>query len=137
MADNDPRTKRQKGNGPGWGGPAKGASTSRIKPGDPDGITKLRHDPDNLAVKAERRRKAMQLYEDVIDDREAPPMARIVAADKLLDRIDGKPIARTVTANVGDPSKLSDADLAAIIAGGGAPAAEAPDDPPEPGGVVH
>ena len=42
-----------------------------------------------------------------------------------------------VNLNTGDPSLLSDADLAAIAAGSRqAPAAPA-DDPPEPGGVVH
>ena len=95
--DNNRRFPKGRGGpakGPGWGGPAKGASTSRIKPGDPDGITALRHDPDNLAVKAERRRKALQFYEDVLDDPSQHTQNRLVAADKLLDRIEGKPLAR-------------------------------------------
>ena len=138
MADRDPKTGRfPKGNGAGWGGPAKGASASRIRKGDPDGIQRMSNDRDVKARQDERREKVLRLYEDVVDDPKQPVMARLVAGDKLLDRIEGKAIGRNIQANVSDPSQLSDADLAAIASSGRAAPAEAPDDPPEPGGVVH
>lgn len=137
----DPKTGRfPKGNGAGWGGPAKGASTSRIKPGDPDGIRTMNRGKE---VQAERREKVLRMYEEIVDDPEQPVMARITAGDKLLDRIDGKPMQTNLNLNRDDVSRLSDAELEAEIArlereAAGAAAGEAkPGDPVEPGGVVH
>ena len=118
--------------GAGWGGPAKGASRSRIKPGDPDGIQPMSNDP---AIKARNAKRASEM-EDVLygiaTSETAQEGNRISAAVKLHAIYEGLPIARTITANVSDPSKLTDADLAAIAAGGGAAAAEA-----EPDGSIH
>lgn len=92
--------------GAGWGGPAKGASTApRLQPaGDPlsDMLRAQRHAPDTRAAAEERRRKAMQLYEQVVDDEGQPIMARLAAATHLLDRLDGKPVATQVNIK-GDP----------------------------------
>jgi hypothetical protein len=122
--------------GAGWGGPAKGASTSRIKPGDPDGITSMRHDPDNKRRQAERVEAVREhLFGLALNaERQETQLAASVA---YLNRIEGTPLQRAVVANVADPSKLTDADLAAIAAGSGPAAPPAPDDPAEPGGVVH
>lgn len=124
------------GQGAGWGGPAKGARASRIKPGDPDGIRTMRNDP---AVKARKAARAAEM-EDVLYGialRGEQEMARINAATRLHAIYEGMPIARTVTATVSDPSQLTDADLAAIATGGREPAAEAPSGPAELLGVVH
>jgi hypothetical protein len=55
VAERDPKTGQfPKGNGAGWGGPKKGASTSRIRKGDPEGIQRMSNDPDVKAAAAER-----------------------------------------------------------------------------------
>lgn len=144
MAERDPKTGRfPKGNGAGgkgWGGPAKGASTSRIEHGDPAGITRTNRGRDIQEV---RREKVLNLYESVVDDPKQPVMARITAGDKLLDRIDGKPVQTNVNLNKDDLDGLSDAELAAELArqraAGTAPAAgdAAASNPAGPDGVVH
>lgn len=121
--------------GHGWGGPPKGASTSRIKPGDPDGIQAMSNDPDVIARAELRREKVLQMYEAIVDDVRQQAMIRIVAGDKLLNRIEGLPVARNLNTNVGDPSLLTDAELAAIAAAGRA-APVAPDTE-QPGDAVH
>ncbi|HEV7457332.1 MAG TPA: hypothetical protein VGN96_11215 [Roseococcus sp.] len=125
-----PRTPRNPGSGkrpvntpasgPGagsWGGPAKGASTSRIKPGDPDGIRALRWDADNIAHKEEiaAQMRGVLYYVALKGEGEA---ARINAADKLLDRIEGKAVQRQDVTSKGErlgyvitaPAEAEDAD---------------------------
>lgn len=127
---------RPKGNGPGWGGPAKGASTSRIRKGDPDGIQRMSNDPD-VKARAQQRIEALKdhLYGLATGaDRQETQLAAAVA---YLNRVEGMPIARTVTATVADPNSLTDADLADIIRRGSADPGEAPVDPPRSGRVEH
>ena len=79
--------------GAGWGGPAKGASTSRIKPGDPDGIAAMSRNPAVMADKAEAAEQMRNVLYGIALDGENEH-ARIAAADRLLDRLEGKPLAR-------------------------------------------
>lgn len=80
-----------KGPGKGqWGGPAKGASTSRIEPGDPAGIRALARDPANKALKDEMRAELWAKLHSIALTGENETV-QVSAADKLLDRIDGKP----------------------------------------------
>lgn len=102
--------------GPGWGGPANGASASRIKPGDPDGITRLARDPAHMSAKDALAEEMTAIIVDVARDETVPPQTRVIAADKVLDRVQGKPIARTVTTTVDDISQLTDIELAAEAA---------------------
>lgn len=147
MAGRDPRTGRfPKGNGAGrggeakgeglgegWGGPATGCS----RPDLTAEVQRMSNDADARARADLRREKVLAMYEHYVNDTAAHPMVRIAAGDKLLDRIEGKPIARNVHASVSDPSQLSDADLAAIAAGG-RPSPSTPEgDSPEPGTLVH
>jgi hypothetical protein len=115
------------GKGAGWGGPAKGASTSRIVPGDPDGIQSMSNDPRILArgrVRLEHLRD--RLYEMSFNaEREETQLAAINA---YLNREEGTPVQRVVTASVTDPSQLTDEDLAAIAASGSRGALAAPED---------
>jgi hypothetical protein len=108
---------RQVGKGPGWGGPAKGASTSRIVPGDPDGIQPMSNDPRILArgrVRLDHLRD--KIYELALSaEREETQLA---AANSYLNREEGTPVQRVVTANVTDPSQLTDDELAAIASAG-------------------
>lgn len=113
--------------GDSWGGPAKGASTSRILPGDPDAIQKLSNNPLVLAGREQR----LRLLRDKIftlaltAEREETQLA---AANSYLNREEGTPVQRVVTASVTDPSQLTDAELAAIAAAGSAGALAAPED---------
>ena len=63
----------------------------------------------------------------VMTDVEAPPAARVAAANAILDRGFGKP-AQTINANVSrSVTDFSDAELFAIAAGSGAGDLAAPD----------
>jgi hypothetical protein len=121
MPERDPKTGRfpprpsaPKG-GKGWGGEAKGASTSRIT-ADAHGeaIRALRWDKDNAAQKEQVAAQMRHVLYDVALNGDAET-ARINAADKLLDRIEGKPkqhlehTVRDVPAE-----QLTDDELAAI-----------------------
>jgi hypothetical protein len=74
--------------GPGYGGARKG-----------EGANSPRHPllAGNMPRtgwrerKAELGEKAMQLWEDVLDDPDEPTNNKIVAAEKIMDRVDGKP----------------------------------------------
>ncbi len=141
MAGRDPKTgKLPKGNGAGkgdgWGGPAKGASASRIRPGDPEGIQAMGNDPD-VKAKAEQRGELVREHLFNLALGAARQETQVAAAVAYLDRTEGKPVQRNVNLNTGDPSQLSDADLAAIAQSGRAAPAEAAADTQEPGGVVH
>ena len=91
-------TTRPKGSGipakgKGWGGQARGASASRIKPGDPDGIAARAHDPAVIADKAVAAEQMRNVLYGIALTGENDH-ARIAAADKLLDRLDGKAVQR-------------------------------------------
>jgi hypothetical protein len=114
--------------GAGWKhGPAKGASASRIVPGDPEGIQTMSNDPRVLAKGRERlgvlRDKIFELA--LSAEREETQLA---AANSYLNREEGTPVQRVVTASVTDPSQLTDDELAAIAASGRRGALAAPED---------
>lgn len=55
VSQRDPKTGRfPRGNGAGWGGPAKGGSASRIRKGDPEGIQAMSNDPEIAAARETR-----------------------------------------------------------------------------------
>jgi hypothetical protein len=86
-----PRGRGGPAKGAGWGGSAKGASTSRLTAaGDPysDHIRALAVDPAHAAAKAPLRELAMRTWVEVCQDAEHPQ--RVVAAEKLFDRLDGR-----------------------------------------------
>src|SRR4051812_2941486 len=102
--------------GAGWGGPARGASSSRIKRGDPDGIRALRHDPERMTAKVQRSAELENtLYEVALHG--ATEMLRIAAASKLLDRLEGRSVARTVStsADAAALKSLSDVELLQMV----------------------
>lgn len=91
--------------GSGWGGPAKGASASRILPGDPDGIQAMSND---ARVKALRERRITALKDKLENlafhaQREETQLAAAVA---LLNREEGLPVARQISATVDDAAKV-------------------------------
>lgn len=101
MPERDPKTGRfpprpsaPKG-GKGWGGEAKGASTSRIT-ADAHGeaIRALSRDPANKAHKEHLAAEMLAVVVDVARNGDAET-ARIAAADKAMDRLIGKALQRT------------------------------------------
>jgi hypothetical protein len=105
------------GAGEGWGGPPKGASATRIVPGDPDGIQSMSNDPRILArgrIRLDHLRD--KIYELALSaEREETQLA---AANAYLNREEGTPVQRVVTASVTDPSQMTDEELAAIASTG-------------------
>lgn len=97
-----PRTPRNPGtgkrpvntpaSGPGWGGAAKGAGNGS----EPVTITRARVvgplTDEEKALAEEARATYVHFMRDVTN-----PVYALAAAEKLLDRIEGKAIARTVT----------------------------------------
>lgn len=138
----DPKTGRfppgnGAGKGDGWGGPAKGAGGPRIGGGPAgDAIRAMAHDPEVKASAAERvetlKDHLFHLAKNA--QREETQLAATVA---FINRVEGTPIARTVTATVTDPNSLTDAELAAIAAGGRATTDAAPAHPKRPGRLVN
>jgi hypothetical protein len=110
-----PRTRstRPKGSGtpaggPGWGGPAKGASTAPAKPvalfqpgnpGAPPGIP---------------RSEQAAILKDLLFGLATTsdnPAVQVRAAEALLNRIEGMPVARNININADALSTLDDAAL--------------------------
>jgi len=90
-----PTRATRKGNGPGWGGAAKGASTAAkaeiappFVPGDQGGPGPA--ETAKSMARAERNELMLDVYEEIAFSRVEPPMARIAAAEKWQDRVIGK-----------------------------------------------
>ena len=84
--------------------------------GNPGGRPRVLGDVQELA--RERSPEAINTLAAIMDDKKAPPAARVAAANSLLDRGYGKPtqpISQTLTKI--DPSTMSDEELASIVRG--------------------
>ena len=110
---------RRPANGAGWGGPAKGASTSKpfTGPDHPDHFPSMpaaarKAKLDDKAAAAER---ALVIYESIMENEEEMASNRISAANALLNRIEGMPVARSITGTMDDLERMSDADLIAEL----------------------
>ena len=108
----------------GWGGSAGGAGSKRAKAPpitEPKAAASRAHTPAANAKRQATIASAEQLkcvLSEIALNENGPDMARIAAADKLLDRIEGKPtqsINATIRRTVSD---FSDAELAAIAGEG-------------------
>lgn len=99
--------------GAGWGGPAKGSGGRKLSPkGDAysDAARALAYDPKHQEAKAPLRELAMKTWIDVMQTGESEA-ARVTAAEKMLDRIDGKAIARVETTGAdGGPLEIKSVD---------------------------
>jgi hypothetical protein len=108
------------GNGAGYGGPAKGAGTggpavpfTADSPTRGPGAHLENGDPDEQAYRQQRQRekralrqKMMAVLEEIASSGDQPGSTRAMAADKVLDRLDGKPKQQT---------ELTGADGGAIV----------------------
>lgn len=103
---------RRVGNGKGWAGPAKGASTSRFKAGDEH---RGAHNKANIQAKIADREEVLALYTTVLRDPDEPTPNKLNAGDKLLDRIEGKAVQKNINENttvrnvIRAPAKPADA----------------------------
>lgn len=94
---------------------------------------------NDAEIKARQAEKAELVREKIFElalsaERQETQLAASVA---YLNRVEGSPMQRAVIANVSDPSRMTDADLAAIAAGGSAAVVETPGDPAGSSDVVH
>lgn len=143
------------GHGPGHGGPAKGAGRGGdAKPFTADSPTREwypggKGDPMKMAARADRREIRRQRVEEIEDHlydlalNAERQETQVLAATRLHAIYEGQPVARQITANVDDVSRLNDDDLRNELArlGGAATGAASGDAaarvPGEPGDVVH
>ena len=106
--------------GPGWGGAAKGQGNGS-PPGDLVQALAARSDPVAMMTAAERRERDERWAEEMLGvlhsvaTRGEAEQSRVIAADKLLDRLQGKPIARNMNLNR-DLSSVTLAEVEAEIA---------------------
>ena len=97
--------------------PGKGRPFQKGVSGNPGGRPKVLGDVQELA--RQRSPEAINTLVKIMQNEKAPPAARVVAANSLLDRGYGKPtqpISQTLTKI--DPSTMSDAELATIVRNG-------------------
>ena len=81
--------------GAGWGGPAQGAHPAKPRAGGAaTAARKKLMSPgvvaDRKAMIAARREKVLEMYVEIMSDKNAPAMARVTAGDRWLDRVEGK-----------------------------------------------
>ena len=97
--------------------PGRGKPFQKGVSGNPGGRPKVLSDVQELA--RQRSPEAINTLAKIMQNEKAPPAARVVAANSLLDRGYGKPtqpISQTLTKI--DPSTMSDAELATIVRNG-------------------
>jgi hypothetical protein len=85
----------RKGNGEGWGGPAKGSSIKKDRPLKKGGPGRGRVNEDREARADRWREELLNFYHDLFSDPDKPDNTRIQAATHLLNRLDGLPVAKT------------------------------------------
>ena len=97
--------------------PGKEKPFQKGQSGNPGGRPKVLGDVQELA--RQRSPEAINTLVKIMQNEKAPPAARVVAANSLLDRGYGKPtqpISQTLTKI--DPSTMSDAELTTIVRNG-------------------
>lgn len=129
--------------GAGWGGPAKGAGWGGPAKGDGDATRFTLETRPGSAVTMAGRIKAEALrlllagdipavaetWRSIMNDPTANPAARIQAAEKIAERVEGK-VSQPIEHRTLSAESMSDDDLARIAAGGSGGADPAQDDPP-------
>jgi len=118
----------RRGNGSGWGGPAKGAGskTPAHPPFEPGNTLAVGQGNAGQAGReaAKTARElviskavaAAQVWIDVMEDKSQPGAVRVAAAAKVVEHAEGTPIARSVNVHTDATDALSDAELEAAIA---------------------
>jgi hypothetical protein len=89
-------------NGMGWGSNGRTSARTAPRPEFSPGMAHLREDTAerqqyrrmNRAARSAKTARMMQIIEEIAEDAEASQMIRLSAADKLLDRLEGKPVQK-------------------------------------------
>ena len=108
-------------NGPGWGGPANGLNRRFSAEHQPDPAAVAAGIAEAKTAAAAARPHAVSMVEvwrTIALDADAPAMARIVAAEKLVDRAEGKPAQTMNLRRINDFADLTEEELAALARGG-------------------
>jgi hypothetical protein len=95
--------------GAGWGGPARGAHPAKPRAGGAATTARKKLMPpdvvaDRKAMIAARREKVLEMYVEIMSDKNAPAMARVTAGDRWLDRVEGKAPQAIVNHDGGEKS---------------------------------
>lgn len=92
-----------KGNGAGWGGPAKGPGKKTDRPLLRGGPGRGHVNEDRLQRNERWKEEMLTLYHDFASDEEKADATRLSAATHLLNRLDGLPVAKT---EVSEPQEI-------------------------------
>ena len=90
-------------NGPGWWGSAHGSPGPFGRDNQPSGAAmSAGHAAAKTAAEAARNHAvdAVEVWRSVMSNPEAPPQARVIAADKMVERAEGKPVQPVVSMDV-------------------------------------
>lgn len=106
--------------GSGWGGPVKGASTTAgaVIECQPLSTACPRDEHGHLLEMPEKQERTALLNDNLFDiatDPAQPGGVRVMASIGALDRLEGKPVQRTITANADDLARLTDDELRAEL----------------------
>lgn len=105
--------KVKQGNGPGWGGPAKGAGSSKVaRPHGKEGQaiqaatgTGMFRPPEVRAEQAARvaatREEMLEFYVEVKRNEDESTLNRMAATEKWFDRTEGRPAQTNINENTG------------------------------------
>ena len=101
--------------GPGWWGPAHGSAGPFGRDNQPSGAAmSAGHAVARTAAEAARHHAvdAVEVWRSVMSDPAAPPQARVIAADKMVERAEGRPVQPVISldAELGAPIDLDDLD---------------------------
>jgi hypothetical protein len=123
-----PPSKRKKGNGPGWGGPKKGAGTKtpayKFKQAGPGRGNYSIEGEGRLERQARHAELMRMTFFEFAMNEELPVESRMTAANNLLNRTEGLPVQKIVQGETDPLSLLPDNELVneiekqrAIVAG--------------------
>ena len=104
--------------GPGWGGPAKGPGSEKEPKLDGPGPGRGHYSKEGegrLERQARHAEEMRQLYYDFASAPDKPDVIRITAATHLLNRVEGLPVQKIVTAESDPISIMPDDQLDAAI----------------------
>ncbi len=106
---------RKKGNGPGWGGPAKGAGSKaapyRFKQAGPGRGNYSLEGEGRLERQARHAEEMRMIFFEFSKNETLPPDTRMAAANNLLNRTEGLPVQKIVTGETDPLTLLPDNEL--------------------------
>lgn len=121
----EPKPKRgdgRRGKGAGWGGPAKGSGNGSERQAFGDETNAQGHskatpisEGNRRALRSEQAESMKDLLVTIATDVGQPGAVRVAAADKFIDRIEGKAVQKQVVKLDINPDDMTDAEIIAAI----------------------